>query len=123
MRILATYREEIFHARVSGFVNDNERLKLGIENGMLKWASSPVLAEGDELKLQAIITILKEKILKNEKITQSLFELVHSRARLIDRIIEVSTAEKEISNTIRIETFKKAKCCPTLFSLIEKYIL
>jgi hypothetical protein len=35
---------KIFHARVSGFVNDNERLKLGIENGMLKWASSPVLA-------------------------------------------------------------------------------
>jgi hypothetical protein len=67
--------------------------------------------------------ILKEKILKNEIILKTLIELSLSKVKLVNTINTFSDTGQEISNTIINGTFKKAKCCPTFWNLVEKYIL
>jgi hypothetical protein len=67
---------------------------------------------------------LENNIIRHNTILRHLLELSQSKLTLEDRISDIRRKASEISDLIENDLYRtKAKCYPTLWSLIEQYIL
>jgi hypothetical protein len=82
-----------------------------------------LIGEGKQEELNAMREIVYNKIIKSEPIIEQILELFEHRPVLIKRIDEIKQGAGEISEMLESGTINTVKCCPTVWKLLEKYVL
>jgi hypothetical protein len=115
----------ITQARLDNYLSDVQKYAVDInrDSGILR-VNALNIADGLYDDLQNIVAILSNNIIKNNTLFATLLSLVQRRTTLVGIANDIGSASQEISDMIQNESYTtKAKCCPTLWGLIEKYIL
>jgi hypothetical protein len=111
-------------ARLNDLTNDPERYHVEItEDNDFFRLNDLLIAVGPIHNVSQIELVLRQNIIQNNTLLMNLLGLIHRRVELFNTINDISNMAREISGTIQNETFRKAKCCPTFWSLVEKYIM
>lgn len=82
-----------------------------------------LIGEGKDEELTAIRDIVFNQIIKNEPIIERIYGLFGRRPVLMKRIDEIKQGAGEISEMLESGTINTVKCCPTVWKLLEKYVL
>jgi hypothetical protein len=83
------------------------------------------IGEGNDEERAEMTDIIFNKIIKNEIIFNQISNMFRQskRPELVKRMNSIKNRSQEISNMLDAGTIHKAKCCPTIWNLIEKYVL
>jgi hypothetical protein len=111
-------------ARLIDLTNNRTRYNVNInrENNLFR-LNDLLIGEGQPNDLARLEQIIRENIIINNILLSNLLGLLGTRTILMNIINEISDTSREISDTIQAGTFRKARCCPTIFTLFDKYIL
>ena len=82
-----------------------------------------LVGEGNDEEKATMRNIVFNKIIKNETIIEQILDLNSRRPALNTRMNAIKHRANEISSKLENGTISRIKCCPTIWNLIEKYVL
>jgi hypothetical protein len=97
-------------------------LKIEMKNNTIRLRGFLIVEEINDDEETAIIDIVL-KIIKNETFIEQILGLIKDRTTLNNKMNTIRNRSNEISSMLESGTINKVKCCPTIWNLIEKYVL
>jgi hypothetical protein len=97
-------------------------LKVEMKNNMIRLRGLLIVEGIKDDEEKAVIDIVLS-IIKNETFIEQIHGLIQDRTTLNNRMNTIRNRSNEISSMLESGSINKVKCCPTIWNLIEKYVL